>query len=988
MPTCPDSVKRLIERFTEQTDQVCSPDYNETQVRIDFIDPFMAALGWDMNNKAGHAMQYRDVVHEDRVKVGGQTKAPDYSFRIGGTRKFFLEAKKPSVKIKTNVEPAYQLRRYAWSAKLPVSILTDFQEFAVYDGRIRPKYLESAAKARREYFTYTEYEDRWDFIEGTFSKDAVLRGAFDRYAETKKGRGAQEFDDVFLEEIEEWRKLIANNLALRNKTIDEHALNFSVQRIIDRIIFLRIAEDRGSEQTDQLKDIAKEKGVYAHLVALFKQADDRYNSGLFHFQSEKARDQEPDTLTPALNVDDKTLKSIIDGLYYPQSPYVFNVVTADLLGSVYERFLGKVITLTKGHRAKIEEKPEVRKAGGVYYTPTYIVDYIVKNTVGKLLEGKTPKQAEKIKVLDPACGSGSFLIGAYDYLLRWYEKQYIEDTKKDPKKHTRGKSAKLRQTTVDPLAMLGEDLRKERELAGYTLTIAERKRILLTHIHGVDLDHQAVEVSKLNLLLKCLEGETRETLGFSHIFSKTKSRERALPDLGHNILCGNSLIGTDIIGTDAWDEMSEDERECVNPFDYENAFVDVFKGKNGGFDTVIGNPPYIDSEWMSVHWPTTRSYCVNHYEAASGNWDMFCVFLDVGMMLCKPNGSMSMIVPNKLATAGYAAGARVVLSENSQLLNLRDYSRAKVFPVAVYPIVVTSRKSTKSISEVLIERVSEEERGRLKLTSASVPYSGFSDARRGWDLSLSAEGRDLVNKIVSKSKRLGDIAQVLGSATVSEAYQLSEILSESESDSGETRVINSGTIDRYCDLWGVRDMRYIKRKYSNPVVSASNENKLPHRRKEQSKTPKIIIAGMTLRLECTLDSSGNTLAAKSTSIVFGDINLTHLVAILNSNLMRFVYDQEFGGDKLQGGYLRVGPPQLSRLPIVTVKGAYSKSITASVRRMISLLQRLNSEQHPQKRTQLQREIDATDRKIDQLVYELYGLTDDEIALVEEATAKS
>jgi len=177
MTSCPDSVKKLVERFNQQSDTVCLPSYNETNLRVDYINPFMEAIGWDINNSKGYAEQYREVIHEDRVKVSGQTKAPDYSFRIGGQRKFFLEAKKPAVNIKKNKEPAYQLRRYAWSAKLACSILTDFEEFAIYDTRKRPKQFDTAAVARREYIHYTEYEERWDFIYGTFSREAVLKAA-------------------------------------------------------------------------------------------------------------------------------------------------------------------------------------------------------------------------------------------------------------------------------------------------------------------------------------------------------------------------------------------------------------------------------------------------------------------------------------------------------------------------------------------------------------------------------------------------------------------------------------------------------------------------------------------------------------------------------------------------------------------------------------------------------------------------------------------
>ena len=997
MGTCPDTIKRLIERFNQQSDQIRSPDYNETLIRIDFINPLMTALGWDIDNSQGFAEQYREVVHEDRVKVAGQTKAPDYSFRIGGARKFFLEAKKPAVDIKNNWEPAYQLRRYAWSAKLACSLLTDFEELAIYDTRVQPKQFDKAREARREFIHYTEYPKRWDFIGTTFSKDAVLKGEFDRYCESKKGRGAQLFDDVFLGEIEEWRKSIAGSLARNNDTLDEAGLNFSVQRIIDRIIFLRIAEDRGTENVGQLQALLGGEHVFARLNEVFRRADERYNSGLFHFAREKDRDEAPDTLTPTLDIDDKTLKTIIKGLYYPQSPYEFTVVSADILGSVYERFLGKVITLTAGHNARIEEKPEVRKAGGVYYTPTYIVDYIVKNTVGKLLLSPSPLQGEgrgegrsvkepgardlsrdvspltpalspqgergkKIKILDPACGSGSFLIGAYQFLLDWYLNQYLAQ---DPAALATGKKPVLRPGLA----------------GGWSLTIAERKRILLDHIHGVDLDGQAVEVTKLNLLLKCLEGETSQTLGFE----QRLFRERALPDLGKNILCGNSLIGTDMMLTDAWTEMTKEKQEQVKPFDYERAFPQVFKGKEGGFDAVIGNPPYIDSEWMSVHWPETRTYCVGKYEAASGNWDIFCVFLDRAELACKPGGFASMIVPNKLATAGYAAGARSAVATRARLVSLRDYSKVKVFPVAVYPIVVTAVRAKAAPNEVLVERVTVDDAGQHRIEAAMTPYSGFADVGRGWDLSLSKGDRRLVNVLRSRCVELSSVATVVGAATVSEAYKLTDLLSESVGAAEEIRVVNSGTIDRFCDHWGSKPMRYLGEKFLKPVVSKRKQSDLPPKRLQQARTKKIIIAGMTLRLECCLDFTGSVLAAKSTTLVLGDINHRQILAILNSNLMKFIYEQEFGGDKLQGGYLRVGPPQIERLPIPAVD-TKSDRLATLVDTMLSLQKRLAAEQLPQRREQIQREIDATDRQIDQLVYQLYGLTDAEIAIVEQAAA--
>jgi hypothetical protein len=167
----PQIVIELIERFDRNRIAYRSEQYNEAQLRIEFLNPFFEALGWDVNNKQGFAEAYKDVINEDAIKIGGATKAPDYCFRVGGTRKFFVEAKKPKVNLKDEREPAFQLRRYAWSAKLPLSILTDFEEFAIYDCRIQPSKDDKSTTARIQYFPYTDYPQHWEEIVSIFSRE-------------------------------------------------------------------------------------------------------------------------------------------------------------------------------------------------------------------------------------------------------------------------------------------------------------------------------------------------------------------------------------------------------------------------------------------------------------------------------------------------------------------------------------------------------------------------------------------------------------------------------------------------------------------------------------------------------------------------------------------------------------------------------------------------------------------------------------------------
>jgi len=331
--TAPKEIIRLVERFENNKEQYTSGDYNEAQLRQEFINPFFAALGWDIENRLGYAEPYKEVIHEDAIKIGIATKAPDYAFRIGGMRKFFVEAKNPSINLKEDATPAYQLRRYAWSAKLPLSILTDFEEFVIYDCHTKPLHTDKASTARVQYFTYKDYALQWESIASVFSKESVLKGSFDKYADSARGKkGTAEVDDAFLKEIESWRELLAKNIAVRNPKLSQPELNFAVQRTIDRIIFLRICEDRGIEPYARLQSLVNGERIYPRLYEQFYRADEKYNSGLFHFEAEKGRPEQPDELTPNLDIDDKPLKEIIGNLYYPDCPYEFSVLPADILG--------------------------------------------------------------------------------------------------------------------------------------------------------------------------------------------------------------------------------------------------------------------------------------------------------------------------------------------------------------------------------------------------------------------------------------------------------------------------------------------------------------------------------------------------------------------------------------------------------------------------------------------------------------------------------
>jgi predicted type IV restriction endonuclease len=946
----PQTVLTLVENFERNIDAYRNGQYNETQVRLDFINPFFKALGWDMDNSLGYAEAYRDVIHEDAIKVGISTRAPDYSFRVGGQRKFFLEAKKPSVNVKDDVEPAFQLRRYAWSAKLPLSIVTDFEEFAIYDCRQKPDKNDKASKSRLFYCTFRDYAEKWDEIAAIFSKDAVLKGSFDRYAVTTKGkRGTTEVDSAFLEEIENWRNDLAHNIALRNANLTQRDLNFAVQQTIDRIIFLRICEDRGIEPNDRLKALQNGANVYGRLRDLFRAADDRYNSGLFHFKREKGREEAPDELTLNLVIDDKPLKEIFKNLYYPDCPYVFSVFGADILGSVYEQFLGKVIRLTAGNRAVVEDKPEVKKAGGVYYTPTYIVDYIVAHTVGKLLEGKSVKQAAGITVLDPACGSGSFLIGAYQYLLNWYLKQYLEDADK----HSKGKSARLYQGAS----------------GAWRLTTAEKKRILLEHIYGVDIDTQAVEVTKLSLLLKVLEGESGQTLNAQmKLF-----HERVLPDLAHNIQCGNSLIGPDFY--DGQLDLDDEAVRRINAFDWQAAFQQVFEA--GGFDAVIGNPP-----WGATFTEVELNSLRKSYEVAiASNVDSYAVFIEAAYACLKKKGLLGFIVPDTFLRKSDYLPLRRFFIEKTIVRELIETGPVFSQVRDTWCLVFTIEKGKLSKDSLIRHRklsrfiVSAEER-LTKFGAGSwdvetlVPQLLWANRH---DYIIGYLATTQAQNLISKIEKFPQLKMHHDSFRISRGEEGSKF-ALTEMASGNFFMLTPAEIGLYETAQGLRISE--KSLTKNKIESFYKHPKIWIIRIQKMRWVKRIVS--------CFDGRSNTSGMKTLQVIVSvtddENELKYLQALLASKLINH-WCVNYLADDMNQSYLE-------RLPIKMVDASNThdqsrfEQIVMLVDKMLSLHQQLASAKTPQDTTLLQRQIDATDQQIDQLVYALYGLTEEEIALVE------
>ncbi len=947
--SAPKVVLELIARFRDN-EEAYRRDYGETETRREFLDPFFKALGWDIDNTASNAEAYKDVVHEDSVKVGFSMKAPDYSFRIGGLRKFFLEAKKPSVNIREDRDPAFQLRRYAWSAKLPLSILSNFSQFAIYDCRVRPKQSDKADVARIMHFTYKDYATRWDEIAAIFSKEALYKGSFDKYATSKKKKGTAEVDHSFLEEIEKWRYFLAHNIALRNSKLSQPELNFAVQQTIDRIIFLRICEDRGIEPYGKLKGLQNGDNVYERLKQFFHYADERYNSGLFHFNEEKDRPR-PDELTLRLKIDDKAIKDIVGRLYYPESPYEFSVLPADILGQVYEQFLGKVIRLTAGGHARVEDKPEVKKAGGVYYTPSYIVDYIVKETVGKLLDDSTPDKASRLTILDPACGSGSFLLGAYEALLNWHRDWYSAN---DPETHARGRPPRIYRGPG----------------ASWRLTTAERKRILLNNIYGVDIDPQAVEVTKLSLLLKVLEQESAETLGKNwEMF-----HERALPDLDNNIKCGNSLIGPDFSAGRF--DFDDQEQRRINPFDWNAEFPAIKKSKGAreshGFDAVIGNPPWISLTGKfgnEIHTKDEIEYLTSRFRGNTYMPNMYEYFVAQGLNLTKQNGLFSFIVPDRLAHNAQFVDLRKRILSEATIISL-GYKAP--FPGITADTLIYAFRKAPPLRDW---KVSLFEWGKTEIKRLQSDFVKHSTC--AFEYFENVQTLSLVNKILADPhiERLDSICD-----STSGFGGKSELITSQKMNAKQSPTLKGDSIGRYEFRKGYW-FHFCK---ENITGRTTDTEKLGAR-------PKILLRKTGDRIIATFDDSGSY-PEQSLYFLYNNkttLNWNYILGIMNSKLLTVYYRAKAVTNRNTIAQLK--KVDLDQFPIRKIDFADKDDTTrhqelvALVTRMLVLKKQLVTSKAPHDRTTIERQIKVKDQEIDEVVFQLYDLTEEEIKTVNSET---
>jgi len=1124
---------RLVEIFGKNLNGMKNPGsgYDESKLRLDFLDPFFRALGWDVENSAGHITSHREVEIESRTKIEGGHKRADYLFRADGKDRFICEAKKPAEEL--HARYAFQAKRYAYNKSVYLALLTDFEELKLYIVGGKP-YLDRPEVGLWREYKFQQYplmaQELWDLL----AYENIAAGSIDKAIEqlpkkaSGKGKARQQWlikpdrnrslDHDFLNFLDEARRSLASDLIQNNERDDllvDDKLNVATQHVLDRLLFLRICEDRDINTGRRLDSIAdvwrknygKEAGLREKQQDFMREEpppfggfgrinapkDSLWHAVVRHF---RALDRRPPTDVPFFNgnlfkkhfsedllVSDEWLADFIRELSADESPYLFNIISVEILGTIYERFLGKIVR-PHGRGVTIEEKPEVRKAGGVYYTPSYIVDYIVEQTVGKLLneiggdsnlvgrlspsaipaavEDNRPTikdlatRTNALTILDPACGSGSFLIRAYERVCEHWQRYFTRDLKRElddagePRGDTR--PTKTEAASIDcrsavpsrHSAKLRDAWEKKHRKYCWVdavtgdvhLTVSLKREILTNNIYGVDLDAAAVEVTQLSLYLKMLENENRNTLAREReLFAEEIA---LLPPLQDNIKNGNSLIASDF-------SMMAEDIIRVRAFDWPVQFASIMK--SGGFDAVIGNPPYIRIQGFPAD---QIVYFSNTYRAATGNYDIYVNFIERGLNLLSKAGRLGMILPNKFFRTDYGLGLRTSLSEQHAVAEIVDFGAEQVFDATTYTcLLFLSRKENPAFKFAVSKA---DEKVLKELGFGERPGSSLTgDA---WTFANETQSR-LLEKLKSKSVRLLDLPADMSRGSSSgddEVFVVEANGHGLEKDILRTPLFASD-FGRYHfspqEKWriifpyvaednGFRLMKSseLQKKFPKAFTRLQeNVGRLKERKqfkewfgysaprnlqlhdRAQIAVPLLADGGLFALIPkssrgsvCPMASGGFTITLGAECVFKPEF----VLGILNSKLSFWFLRQI--SNVFRGGWITCTKQYFGELPIIRLdfknpadKARHDK-LVGLVDKMLVLVPKLRAakgegvvgrlspsatptagDSRPTTKTRhvneqevqtLQNAVTATDQQIDQLVYDLYALTDDEINLVE------
>ena len=943
-----EEISVLVEKYKEILQNKTQKSYSEEDTIKDFILPLFDILGWKTSDK-------KEVSAQDHIKGTGR---PDYNFKINEITQFYLEAKKLSVDM-DDEDFAFQVINYSWNKGVTYAVLTDFEKIKVFNAqRIDKTDLMDRMVFEISYENFIDdFETLWKLSKQSF-KEKELDAYAEKIGKKEKSVSVSTVIKKLNEDIQWCRERLTESFEACNESrhIPKDMIDEGVQKLLDRLIFLRVAEDRGVEP-NILKNLLREveasgqkaSSPFEVLVSKFREMDAIYDSNLFseHY-FEKWEEYSG------------ALKEVIYKLYGKKGQYEYNFkeMPADVLGSVYESYLSYKLSATQvvnrnlfkqdGEKILVHKDAKKRKEQGIFYTPPFVVDYIVRNALKPVLDKcKTVDDLKKIKVLDPSCGSGSFLIKALDAIAEKYEE-------------------------------FGSD------------NPYIKRRIILENIYGVDLDGQAVEIARLNLLINSLD------------------ERGALPRLDGNIKNGNSLVsGTDEEMKKQFGENWRDKK----PFNWQEQFPDVFK--QGGFDVIIGNPPYIKefvnkSAFDGLH---NNPY----YQGKMDLWTMFaCVSVD----LLKVGGIMGFIAPNNWVTNAGASIMRNKILTDGELKTFIDFGDYKVFEQAGIQtmIYIFEKKKPEQKYEVQYLRINDKNILEEKLVSeifgdkAKVEIEPeklidknitFSDQESGsiFDKIESKKNFELTDKEVGQGivaapdkyfleKNIDDYNKnekefLKPFFTASGRYKSGEsenyIFYISDKNFGDKKLKDYPNIEKHFEQFE-EILKEAKIKYGTP----NKPYFYLHREREEmffKQGPKII-CGVRTTYPSFFYTEDTYYGSRALNFIKTDrINLKYLTGILNSKLSYFWLKNK---GKQLGDLLQVDKGPLLEIPIYVGAENQQKQIIVLVEKIISLNKELReTPENTDKWDNLKSEIEKTDHKIDDEVYKLYELTDEEIKIVEK-----
>jgi type I restriction-modification system DNA methylase subunit len=907
-------ITNLIEKYNREK----AKRYNEEATKNDFILPLFKILGWNTEDS-------NEVSKEENISG----KRVDYGFRIDGIPKFFLEAKGLDEDLEGSrlvkgrqVTYAEQAINYAYYKGCNWAILTNFKGIIVYDAWAKAKSQSSFRFAIWVDSLLSDFESVY-----LLSKEAFGQGLLDKKYSTKSRK--RPITEQLLLDFTNFRAILSKDVYTLNKSknLTEEELDEAIQRLFDRLIFIRNCEDRELEPYELLSTLRQwkesRKGtLVGKLRELFVHFDDTYNSKIF---SKHLCDQ--------VDISDNVLSRILDGLYTTEDGsilYDFSLIDADVLGNIYEQYLGHILKKTE-KRTKLTESKAKRKEEGIYYTPSYIVDYIVRNTVGELVKNKKT-DVSKIKVLDPACGSGSFLIKTFDVLNEYHSKK-----------------ESYSQNKLD--------------MSGTGTTYSTKLSILKDNIFGVDLDKQAVDIAQLNLLLKVAE------------------KKRRLPILQQNVKNGNSLIDDPSLAGDKAFKWNEEFAEIMG---------------NGGFDVVVGNPPYVNIYLLSKN-EKEIEYYQKTYFGAYKKFDLYVLFIEKAIRLLKDGGYFSFIVPDKFLLQPYGERLRQFIVENCCIIKIVDLTKYKIFTDATVDNVIIVLRKNKNKEEIdknkiKIVRPTEDPKDKngIEENVSELKQSIYSeDEAILFRLDVNPTKMKLKVKIETGSVLVKDICYVNWGARSGDIKNF--VLKEKINDLCKP-MLDGRDINRYTINYDEKYLLYDIKKLYNPMFKELFEN------------PKIIIRDVNAKegIKATLDTENYyTEHTLSVCLLFFELagierrglNITreqmaeskkydirYILAVLNSKLITFYFKTFIGSG------LHVYPDNVRALPIKIISETEQKKIAGLVDKRLSLQKQFNNahEKRTDANVKIENEIIEVENEIDNQIYKLYGITEEEKKVIEES----